>query len=660
MVKTSIKSANMTTNIQGSIALSEKLTSQGEMALLCGDFSGLKFFEMADNLDETNPHLFYKQGLALFDYGCADMRDIAFKEANKRFRKAVSLDPYSFDAYVAWAHCLYCLGERKNSAQILANAKNKYKKALSLAQGKGADELSDLYWNYGKVWLKLAENSGEAIDLNLALKAFEKTLSYQEDLPSEFWKTYGIAALNLGEKTNELGHYTTAIDCFKNAISMGISSGFSWFDLAKALVALYSHTFDEAHFSAANESFTNASNFTPGNATISLAWAKFLVNSGRFLKDRKRLLLGVEQCQKAVSFDPGNDEIASVWAEALATLGMLTEDLKLIFEAQNKLSERDLVDLQPYARGICLHALGSYFNDLDYYYQAIEAFQSGLNTTRTEHRLWFELGSTYMVIASLENDPRIYEKASRFFQKALNFKLSSIYHISYASALAKYGAETSAALPLKQSIHHFEQALHLQKNAVYLFPDWMFAYACSLDSLANISDEEEYYVKSLEILNHVLMVDPDFPDIHRELALVNGHYAEFVHEPDLFYRSFHHFKIAQNRQKENDQVMLDWALTLINFSQVIQGSHEALECLKEAEYKMVQAAKLGNSHSYYHLACLYSLTETYDKAIHFLQKALSFNAMPAINEIMQDDWLENLRKHEVFEQFIVRAKEDMS
>lgn len=663
MRNTSIKSPRKISLYSENCNLSESLTSKGEMALLCGDFTGLQYFEMSENLDETNPHLFYKQGLSLFDFGCTEGRENALKEANKRFRKATAIDPYYFDAYLAWAHCLYELGAKKNSAQLLANAKNKYKKAIALSQAKSADVMSDLYWNYGNVWLKLAGNSGEAIDLNLALKAFEKTLSYQEDLPPEFWKTYGIAALDLGEKTNELGHYKTAIDCFKNAISMGISSGRSWYELAKAFVALYEHTFDEDHFYQANESFTNATNFSPSDSLILAEWGRFLVTSGRLLKDPRRLSAGIEKCQKAIKSAPDDNSIASIWAQALASLGMIKENLQLIFEAQNKLSERDLTDASPYANGICLNALGMYFQDLDYFYQAIEAFQSGLNQDRTKHELWYELGSTYMIIAELENDPRVYEKASRFFGKALNFKLSSVNHIAYAGALAKYGTQTQDKKSLELSIHHFEQALKLQKNAVYLFPEWMFAYACSLDSMANICDNEEYYIKGLEILNHVLMVDPDFPDIHTQLALVYGHYADFVHEPDLFYRSIHHFKIAQSRERENDQVMLEWALTLINFAQAIKGSTEAYECIKEAEIKIVQAAKLGNSHAYYHLACLYSLTENYEKALQFLEKAYAFKSLPAIRELMQDDWLENLRSHEYFERFLSRANyspEDIS
>jgi hypothetical protein len=67
---------------------------------------------------------------------------------------------------------------------------------------------------------------------------------------------------------------------------------------------------------------------------------------------------------------------------------------------------------------------------------------------------------------------------------------------------------------------------------------------------------------------------------------------------------------------------------------------------------MMQAAKLGNIHAFYHLACLYSLLGDYCKSIYFLKKAEVFEALPTTDELLEDDWLEKVRKTKYFEEFL--------
>ena len=67
---------------------------------------------------------------------------------------------------------------------------------------------------------------------------------------------------------------------------------------------------------------------------------------------------------------------------------------------------------------------------------------------------------------------------------------------------------------------------------------------------------------------------------------------------------------------------------------------------------MTQAAKLGNIHAHYHLACLYSLLNEQDKAFYFIKKADDFDALPPIQDLLEDDWLENLRKTPNFQNFM--------
>ena len=42
----------------------------------------------------------------------------------------------------------------------------------------------------------------------------------------------------------------------------------------------------------------------------------------------------------------------------------------------------------------------------------------------------------------------------------------------------------------------------------------------------------------------------------------------------------------------------------------------------------------------------------YEKAIYHLERAELFDALPPVEEVLEDEWLENLRQTEVFRSFI--------
>lgn len=206
---------------------------------------------------------------------------------------------------------------------------------------------------------------------------------------------------------------------------------------------------------------------------------------------------------------------------------------------------------------------------------------------------------------------------------------------------------------LEEAVVQFERLLHLQKNAAYLHPDWLFHYACTLDALGDFYEEESYYLRSVEIFSHVLMVDPDFPHIHHRIAIALNHLGELTDEIEYFYRSVHHFRLAAKNDEENDLITIDWATALINTAQLVHDSSERDQLFRDAEHKLLLAMRLGNVHTYYHLACLHSMTGLYEKGMRFLHKAWKSGALPEVDDLLQDDWLEDLRETSSFHEFIM-------
>ncbi|MDN3508039.1 MAG: hypothetical protein P0S94_03875, partial [Simkaniaceae bacterium] len=167
---------------------------------------------------------------------------------------------------------------------------------------------------------------------------------------------------------------------------------------------------------------------------------------------------------------------------------------------------------------------------------------------------------------------------------------------------------------------------------------------------ADFEDDEKLYPQAIEILNHVLMVDPEFPEIHYRLALVLTHYADYTSQEEVYKRAMHHFRLALSHDEENDFIMLDWAIGLIHFALLTLDCRDNL--YREAEYKLTQSARLGNTGAYYQLAGLYSLMGQHDRSFYFIRKAHEFDALPPLHELLEDDWLENLRMTEIFRNFV--------
>ena len=631
----------------------EDLVSTGEYNLLQGHPSKAleAFQEVEDIVLDSRPDLYYRQGLALFEYGTEEGREKILSLANKKFKKAHLLAPTESDMLHAWGNLLTHLGEHREEPHFFYAAKEKYEKILGLGI-----ESAELYWDYGVIWYHIGNHSEEAVDLQKSLKAFEMALDEKGSFPPEFWIDYGATSLLLSTKIKDIRTVVKAVNCFKHAVSQDKNCFNSWSSLAEALQMLYEHTHDEDHFSQANECFATASKLCPQESDHWLEWARFLLNSARRTPDLKRLRACLEKCHHAYAYDCENAIILAIWAEALALLGQMTERLDLIYEAENKIAEAlDLDEDDPeiwYSLGMCFCCFGQYFNDYDYYYQAIEKFQTGLSIDRSYVPLWLAMANAYAKVGTLEENVDILTQSLKFYEKTLTFSDTSTHHIDYASALSMLGEITHDEQWLQQSLWHFETAFAMQKNAIYLHPHWLFSYASTLDMMGDFHEDDKYYTRAIEIFSHVLMVDSDFPHLHHRLAQTFCHLGELLEEIDFFYRAIHHLRLALKHEDDNDVMILDWGIALIHIAQHTPVLTDVEQLMYDAEQKLTLAAKLGNIQGYYHLSCLYSLLGQYEKSMYFLQKSDYFNALPPLEELLGDEWLDGLRCTSTFQEFL--------
>lgn len=622
-----------------------------------GNLTAVPYFEATIKLDANTPQIWHQIGAAFFSYGCLKEHEKALLLASKCFKIATGLDAALFEAWLYWGKALFQLGNIFGECHYFLEAKGKLQEALSLCEKEPKADLAQNYWDLGLVWTHIAEHSGEAVDVRMAVQSFRNSLPHQKSPTPEFWNDFGNAYLQMGLLINDNRLYLQAAENFKKAINEDRQFYLGWSSLAAAYTQLYINTALEQYFSDANDCFAKAVQINPNDEDIWVRWAQLLGESGRINKDPKKLKLAIEKCVKVYAFASSPVKILGQWVESLSLLGAYTGNLDAIVEAEDKiLKATDQFPDDPdlcYAYGICLSAYAIYYEDPNFYDLAIERLQHGLSLDRTNAELWHALGSFHSQIGWMIDDPEPIKRSTKFFTRAIDLKpCCPTLIFDQALALLKLADLTNNLQTLESAIKNFESILQAQKDSLLHHPEWLFYYAYALDILGDHTEEENHYIRAIEVLSQVLLIDPDYPQIHFKIGLTFSHLGELTGEADFFHRAINYFRLAAKEDEENEEIWLEWGLTLINLALDGFDSQLGSQLYLEAEQKIVRSGQLGNQHAYYHLACLYSLTSRLPEAMTLIEKAAKQGVLPLLDEMMQDEWLEALRATENFSHFL--------
>lgn len=644
--------------------LALRYLAEGEMALLRGSLKALPLFEAASSLDGENPDIWFRQGLAFFEYGSEEGREKALLIASKNFKIATKLKNDFFEAWVAWGNVLLQLGKFHEEHHFFIEAKNKYQEALRFKKNKPKAILGELYWDYGIAWVEIAKYSGEALDVRLAIDAFEISKTLQKKPSAEFLNDFGQAYLDMGLLINDERLYMQSVDVLEKAVEISPDYFDGLMSLAETYAQLYLITLNESYVREASLSYERAAKIFPRDVDVWLGWGQILGQAGQHKKEPKLLRESIKKCAKASQLDRHDPLIISQWVEGLSTLGLLTTSLDLIIEAEHKiLKATDTYPDDPclwHAYGICMLAFAKYYDDVDYYELAIEKIQNGLSIDRSDPELWHTLGLIHKEYANLTQDEDLIERACRFLTRALDLKPSCpalLYDA--ASAYLENSEIINDLSALEQSISLFEMLLQRNKDAILNHPEWLFEYAKALEWLGEFTDEDVFFVRAIEVFSHVLLIDPDYPNIHYQIALSYVELGHSTGESEYYQRAINFFRLAKRQDPENDQVFLDWGTCLIDLAHHKLDSESMHELYLDAEIKITQAGLLGNEHAYYNLACLYSILGRTYESMELIYKSLSLKALPPIEELLDDDWLENLRSTSMFHQFLTALEAKM-
>lgn len=605
--------------------------------------------------DARDPKIWYEQGLSHFAYASEEGNGKVLSLASKSFKMACQLDPAFFDAWVGWGNTLLRLGLFHSENHFFIDAKEKFQKALALSKGQPDMALAKLYWDYGAAWVEIAKNSGEAIDLRFAIDAFLVSMKLAPASP-ELLNDCAKAYLEMGFLVADTKPILQAVHYLLRAVEKAPEYADGWESLAESYSQAYLSTMNEKFISKASECYEMAHQLSPKSSECLLNWAQILGEAGRH-GPVKYLHQSVEKCARASMLNPKDPLVTAQWVESLSLLGARSNRLDLMIEAEQKiLNSSDAYPDDPdlwHAYGICLLSLGNYYEDPDYFEMAIDKVQYSLSIDRTAAEHWHTLGVIHTRYADLTGCEDLAQRAHRFFDKAIGLNPANPQFLFDAARNLLHLSELTEDLPsLQASIAYFEALLQNQWTTILQHPAWLFEYGSALEWLAEMSDDEEHIRKALEIFSQVLLMDPDSPNIYAKLAGCYRELASHTCGEVNYQKAIEFYRLALRHDPENDQIWLDLGVSLIHLAHHTNDTLIMNQLYLDAEVKLSRAGQLGHLGALYGLACLYSILGKTNESMEFIRKALYAKALPPIEEMLDDEWMDNVRESAVFAQFL--------
>jgi len=640
------------------------LINEGTDLLKKENLIALELFDAALKIDPQNSELWQREGEAFFEYGHSCKNERALRLAVKYLKQALDLAGDNFYYYWRAAKAITELGFLKKDFALYAEAKGYFQKTFELADKQHKHDFAILYWDYGKLLTYVAEGSGEAIDVSLAIQAYNTVFTYDNVMPARFWYDLGLVHLQMGLLINDNQHYLKALEFLKKANKLDPDTTTIFHAIAQVYSELYANTLANEYFMEANKFFENVIRCECHDSEVWLEWAQLLGEAGKINEDVKRLKLAVEKCTQANKYNSKNPYIIGQWVESLSLLGAYSSRLDYIWEAENKITKAldlysNIAELW-YAYGLCLQSYGRYYNDIGYHEKAIEKFQVGLSYDPSNADLWYALGQTHTIIGEENEDEGAFKKAYKFFNKALSFKpYFPCIIFDYAKMLFYHARVTDDEDILKQAIEQFEVLLSYQKNILLEHSSWLFSYGEALGLMGCFTEEDEYFLKAMEVFTNVLLINPDYPKIYYHMAIYMMKVAEIKEDVAYFNRAIGFFQTAIRQNEEDEEAYLEWGLALATKASVTDDKEIAKQMFTEAEQKITKSGQLGNQAAYYHLACLYSVFNRLEEAMQLLEKAKSLDVLPSVSEMMEDEWLENLRTSSQFSKFLAELEKKL-
>lgn len=642
------------------------LVMHGAVQLAQGNQQALQSFEYAAQVSLQNPEILYQQGSILSSYRdnirCLNL-------ASQSLTKALEKDPQFCRGWILQSQILFDIGLFEGESSYFIEADRCFEKAFQLldevdsAISDAPIVKEEFFWKWGICLASLGKTSGEPLDFHRAIEKFR----YAQELgcfDQKFLNDFGCSLIELGELIEKSDCFSEALLLFNQATRQAPDVFEGWYNQACCFQSLIDFKGDSKWIEQADNSFIKAIELHPNSSQAWLKWGQLDMAVGRIKHDPQLLEGSFLKFERALQLEPDHPEILSHWAESELCLGAQEERLDLIQSARQKILMS--LEIQPedpmlwYLYGSCLNELGSYFSDEDYFNQAIEKFQYGLSLSRHNPLLWYGQALAHFALGELTEQQALFEKSARYYSRVIECGGEGFpqFWNDWGLALLKLGEMTQQANLIEMAIEKFEKALKQPLEAIEgedIDLEWIYNFSCAYDLLGDLQEEPHHFEKAVQIFTQILQLDPHYIMARYNLALALSHLGEAMYDVEYYHKAIEQYQILLEQDSENDLFYLDYGMSLTNLGLLVHDVHhpeQSQTLYRQAENNLLQAATLGNMQAYYQLAGLYSITDHYEQAMHYLEKAQFCGTLPGVEDLLHDEWLEGVRKTHAFRHFI--------
>jgi len=646
--------------------LASLFVMQGEKQLEQGDKNAKESFDLAAKLAGDSGEVFLEIGSA---YAKNQLNVQCLRYAAEYLSKSIQLTPPVFSTWALLGRVHNSMGMLIDETCHFEEADKYYQQAFQLSHDQPDSSKAMLNWQWAVSWYCMGKHSGEALDFNRAVEKFREAerLGMQDKY---FWSNYGDSLAELASLLGRPDLFYEVIELYRNAIRLSFDFFEGWLSMGCAFQRLFEIFGSEEDYNQSYECFKLASQLNESHPMLWSKWAQLTAQGGKWKRDLILIGESLEKFEKAHFLDPENPVLLCLWGETLLVYGAHGEKVDALRQAENKIVkslsiQHDVADAW-YMYGCCLNELGRYFHQEDYYHKAIEKFQYGLGLKQNEPLLWYGLALSHLAIGESRGELAWLEQACRLFSRALEFGGQNVRPLwnDWGVTLMKISELTGDKAPVEAAIDKFETlipAMAEEWDEADLDPEWLYNYGCALDFMGDFTDEISFYEKAVQALSKAVQMDPEYTHARYNLALALSHLGETALDVECYHKSVEQFQILLNQDGEDEMGWIDYGVTLIQLARLIFDPARpdvAYKIYEVAEGKLMQAAALGAVQAYYNLACLHSLMGNFPMAMHFVEKAEAAQVLPPPDELLADEWLEDLRETESFKFFFAHYKKD--
>lgn len=642
------------------LLLSKLFVKKAENELKNGNPCFLESLTLAERIAPSNATILYLKG-KVFASQSKNPRCLSL--AIDALEHAIMLEPHFFEALLLCGETLLYYGIIHQQVQYLLRAQQKFHEAFAFLEHQPHDIESRYFWKWGLSYHFMGLSSEEPHDFHQAIQKYHLAQQLGQQSP-EFLENFGDALMELSELVKQHELCYDAIRYYELATYENHENYELWFKLASCYEKIYSLNGKLQYFELSSAAFAVAAKSLESNFFLWLRWGKLYLNASKFQKNNELAVISLEKFKKASEMQSDHPVLLGLWAEVEIIRGIQTERLELLRSAEQKiLKSIQQISSNPHIwalYGSCLNELGLYFSDPSYYEKAIEKFRHSLTLNERDSLLWYGMAISYFSLGEYWGDSQQIETAVSCFQKAydLSIQFSPQFWNDWGLALLKLAELTHNMDYLEAAIQKFELIIRLQDEELfqnYYEVEWLYNYGCALDFLGDFTEDVAYYEKAVIVLTKALQLNPNYENARYHLAASLSHLGEASSDIDILHSAIDHYQIILNTDPEDETTWNDYGLALLNIAELVYEStrpERSKTYYDEAEQKFVHALSLGSIYANYNLSCLYSLLHNFPSAMHYLERAEAAGALPALDDMLHDEWLENLVETPSFRQFI--------